>query len=145
MKFYFFRNLPLYLPTHALISSFPPFLNSSSRHDQDDLERGYTELSGGPKPKFVCLSCGKWFPREQQIKIHYNVHFGEKVYECNLKGCNMKFAHLAVFESHLERRHRNKRQQEVEEERDESQLIQDLHDDILSQMKQEEADEFSQG
>ena len=48
------------------------------------------------KTKFMCLSCGKMFGKEQQVKIHLNVHYGDNIYNCRF--CEKIFANYATFE-----------------------------------------------
>ena len=48
------------------------------------------------KTKFTCLSCGKMFGKEGQVKIHLNVHYGDNIYNCRF--CEKVFANYMTFE-----------------------------------------------
>ena len=76
---------------------------NGSRANSIDLEKGFMSLkvphSVQPdvmKTKFMCLSCGKMFVKEQQVKIHLNVHYGDNIYNCRF--CEKVFANYATFE-----------------------------------------------
>ena len=44
----------------------------------------------------MCLSCGKTFNKEPQVKIHLNVHNGDNIYNCRF--CEKVFANYSAFE-----------------------------------------------
>ena len=51
------------------------------------------------KTKHMCLSCGKLFGKEPQVKIHLNVHYGDNIYNCRF--CEKVFASYNAFEEHV--------------------------------------------
>ena len=68
-----------------------------------DIEKGYMSFktpsvvqTGMWKTKFMCLSCGKMFGKEGQVKIHLNVHYGDNIYNCRF--CEKVFANYMTFE-----------------------------------------------
>lgn len=78
-----------HLKTHLKFSRIP---------SQTDLNIGYTK-QGIPKGQFMCLFCGKLFVKEEQVKIHKNVHLDENSYNCRF--CNQMFSNFKVFEDHM--------------------------------------------
>lgn len=69
----------------------------------NDMETGYMSLkvqspvqAGLWKTKYMCLSCGKMFGKDQQVKIHLNVHYGDNIYNCRF--CEKVFANYSNFE-----------------------------------------------
>ena len=67
------------------------------------IEKGYMSFktpsvvqTGMWKTKFTCLSCGKMFGKEGQVKIHLNVHYGDNIYNCRF--CEKVFANYMTFE-----------------------------------------------
>ena len=72
----------------------------------DDLEKGFMSFNvpsqiqkGAMKIKYMCLSCGKLFGKEPQVKIHLNVHYGDNIYNCRF--CEKVFASYNAFEEHV--------------------------------------------
>lgn len=68
-----------------------------------DIEEGFMSLKapstvnpGAFRIKFMCLSCGKSFTKEPQVKIHLNVHYGDNIYNCRF--CEKVFANYQAFE-----------------------------------------------
>lgn len=78
---------------------------SGSSPNPADLEKGYWNFkiqnsqSGLWKTKFMCLSCGKMFAKDGQVKIHLNVHYGDNIYNCRF--CEKVFANYNTFEEHV--------------------------------------------
>lgn len=81
---------------------------AGSQPTPEDLHKGFMTVnvpvnSGqgpcGNRVKFMCLSCGKMFGREQQVKIHLNVHYGDNIYNCRF--CEKVFANFNAFEEHV--------------------------------------------
>lgn len=69
----------------------------------NDLQKGFMSFNvpsqvqkGVLKTKFMCLSCGKLFGKEPQVKIHMNVHYGDNIYNCRF--CEKVFANYSAFE-----------------------------------------------
>ncbi len=72
----------------------------------EDVEKGYMSIQVNvtnpstnqqvAKTKFMCLSCGKMFGKEPQVKIHLNVHYGDNIYNCRF--CEKVFANYSAFE-----------------------------------------------
>merc|ERR1712223_1756838 len=92
------ENLIKHLSQHVNFGGSNP--NSS------DMEKGYMSFktpsvvqNGLWKTKFMCLSCGKMFGKEQQVKIHLNVHYGDNIYNCRF--CEKVFANYNTFEEHV--------------------------------------------
>ena len=74
-----------------------------TKPNSNDMEKGYMSFktpsviqSGAWKTKFMCMSCGKMFGKEQQVKIHLNVHYGDNIYNCRF--CEKVFANYNTFE-----------------------------------------------
>ena len=88
----------------SLIKHLGQHVNFGGSNPSDiDIKRGYTSLkiqsqvqAGMWKTKFMCLSCGKMFAKDQQVKIHLNVHYGDNIYNCRF--CEKVFANYATFE-----------------------------------------------
>ena len=78
-----------HLSSHVTIPS-PP--------SNSDMVKGYYTFTilGGQKTKSMCLSCGKTFNKEPQVKIHLNVHNGDNIYNCRF--CEKVFANYSAFE-----------------------------------------------
>ena len=55
------------------------------------------------RPKFMCLSCGKFFVTLDSVNIHLKVHYQDTMYECQL--CQQIFAHRHLYEGHLRTAH----------------------------------------
>ena len=77
-----------------------------TKPNSNDMEKGYMSFktpsviqSGAWKTKFMCMSCGKMFGKEQQVKIHLNVHYGDNIYNCRF--CEKVFANYNTFEVSL--------------------------------------------
>ena len=54
---------------------------------------------GQMRLKYMCLSCGKMFGKEQPVKIHLNVHYGDNIYNCRF--CEKVFANYSAFEVNI--------------------------------------------
>ena len=63
---------------------------------QEDLDNGHVTFVTAGKSKSMCLSCGKCFGKEAQVKIHLNVHFGDNIYTCRF--CEKVFTNFPVFD-----------------------------------------------
>ena len=68
-----------------------------------DYQNGYMSFkvpsqihAGQMRLKYMCLSCGKMFGKEQPVKIHLNVHYGDNIYNCRF--CEKVFANYSAFE-----------------------------------------------
>ena len=63
-----------------------------------DLDAGHVSFTAptSGKSKFMCLSCGKCFGKEAQVKIHLNVHFGDNIYTCRF--CEKVFTNFTLFD-----------------------------------------------
>ena len=77
-----------------------------AKPSNNDLEKGYMNFNvpsqiqkGAMKTKHMCLSCGKLFGKEPQVKIHLNVHYGDNIYNCRF--CEKVFASYNAFEEHV--------------------------------------------
>ena len=82
----------------VLISHLSDHVQIPSQPTSQDLDRGYMTFSavGGQRTKSMCLSCGKTFNKEPQVKIHLNVHNGDNIYNCRF--CEKIFANYSGFE-----------------------------------------------
>jgi DNA-directed RNA polymerase subunit RPC12/RpoP len=67
---------------------------------QEDLERGYAIVRYASRVKYLCLSCGKQFIKEDHIRDHIKVHFQENAYNC--LHCDKIFSSYDVYESHVD-------------------------------------------
>ena len=70
---------------------------------KSDLTNGYMSFKvpspinpGQMRLKYMCMSCGKMFGKEQPVKIHLNVHYGDNIYNCRF--CEKVFANYSAFE-----------------------------------------------
>jgi hypothetical protein len=68
-----------------------------------ELEQGYMTFYTSCRPKFMCLSCGKFFVTLESVNLHLKVHYQDTMYECQL--CQQIFAHRHLYESHLRTAH----------------------------------------
>lgn len=50
--------------------------------------------------QFSCNICGKGLSSRQILKDHYNLHSGEKPYNCRVKGCQATFRQLSKYSAH---------------------------------------------
>ena len=84
----------------ALIGHLASHVAFSTQPTSDDLAKGYftfaVAAAGVQKTKSMCLSCGKSFNKEPQVKIHLNVHNGDNIYNCRF--CEKVFANYSAFE-----------------------------------------------
>ena len=67
---------------------------------QEDLERGYAVVRYASRVKYLCLSCGKQFIKEEHIGDHIKVHFQDGVYNC--LHCDRVFSSYDVYETHVD-------------------------------------------
>ena len=72
----------------------------SASFPQEDLERGYAVVRYASRVKFLCLSCGKQFVKEEHIGDHIKVHFQDGVYNC--LHCDRVFSCYDVYETHVD-------------------------------------------
>ena len=72
----------------------------SASFPQEDLERGYAVVRYASRVKFLCLSCGKQFVKEEHIGDHIKVHFQDGVYNC--LHCDRVFSSYDVYETHVD-------------------------------------------
>merc|ERR1719369_1589775 len=54
--------------------------------------------------KHVCKVCGKGFKTKQYLKIHNNVHTGEKIV-CDVEGCTASFSQRSGMNLHKRVKH----------------------------------------
>ena len=76
------------------------FDRSKDSFPQDDLERGYSVVRYASRVKYLCLSCGKQFVKEEHIGDHIKVHFQDGVYNC--LHCDRVFTSYEVYETHVD-------------------------------------------
>ena len=67
---------------------------------QEDLERGYALVRYASRVKYLCLSCGKQFVKEDHIGDHIKVHFQDGVYNC--LHCDKVFSSYDVYDTHVD-------------------------------------------
>ena len=74
--------------------------SSETSFPQEDLERGYAVVRYASRVKYLCLSCGKQFVKEEHIGDHIKVHFQDGVYNC--LHCDRVFSSYDVYETHVD-------------------------------------------
>ena len=62
---------------------------------KEDFDNGYVQFVNNKKSRNMCLTCGKTFAKQEQVKIHLNVHFGDNIYTCRF--CEKVFTNFPVF------------------------------------------------